>query len=241
MAALLGVEGLQSGYGAIQVLRGVSIEVARGDWVAVLGPNGAGKSTLLGTIAGLIRPRAGVVMLEGKAVTGMPAEQVVRRGVALVPERRELFAPMTVAENLEMGSYFRRRKASRSDIQADLDRVLTLFPRLAERSSQQAGSLSGGEQQMLAIGRALMGAPRILLLDEPSLGLSPKMIETVFDALELLSREGMTMLLVEQNVSLALEVARRAYVMRNGRIMLSGTVAEIEASADVKQLYLGHA
>ena len=241
MAALLEVERLQSGYGPIQVLREVSLHVDAGDWVAVLGPNGAGKSTLLGTIAGLIRPRAGTITLDGQSLAGMPAEQVVRRGVALVPERRELFAPMSVAENLEMGAYFRRRRVPRAAMQNDLERVLALFPRLRERSSQQAGSLSGGEQQMLAIGRALMGAPRVLLLDEPSLGLSPKMIDTVFEALESLGRQGLTMLLVEQNVSLALEVARRAYVMRNGRVMLSGTTAEMQASPEVNQLYLGHA
>ena len=240
-SALLDVEGLRSGYGPIQVLHGVSLRVGTGEAVAVLGPNGAGKSTLLGTIAGLIRARSGAITLAGRPLTRMPAERVVREGVALVPERRELFAPMTVAENLEIGAYGRRGRAQRAAVQRDLEQVLSLFPRLRERASQQAGSLSGGEQQMLAIGRALMSAPRVLLLDEPSLGLSPKMIDAVFEALETLSRRGLTMLVVEQNVSLALDVAQRAYVLRNGRVMLSGATAEIQASPEVGQLYLGHA
>ncbi len=232
---MLEVAGLCAGYGHVRVLEDVSLSVGEGECVTVIGANGSGKSTLLKTLGGLLRPSAGRVALEGADVTGTPAEKLVRRGVALVPEGRRLFGPMSVAENLALGAYS-RGKASTAE---DLERVHTLFPVLAERASQPAATLSGGEQQMLAIGRALMSRPRLLLLDEPSLGLAPKVIASIFAVLEELRAAGLTILLVEQDARLALRHADRGYVMRTGRVVLSGRAAELAANDDVRLIYLG--
>jgi branched-chain amino acid transport system ATP-binding protein len=232
---MLEVEGLQAGYGRVGVLEDVSLTVADGECVAVIGANGAGKSTLLKSIAGLLRPSAGTVRHQGAVITGMPAEKLVRRGMALVPEGRRLFGAMSVAENLAMGAY----TVAPSTASAALERVRELFPVLAERAAQPAATLSGGEQQMLAIGRAMMSQPRFLLLDEPSLGLAPKIIMAIFDALDELRSQGLTILLVEQDARLALRHADRGYVMRTGRVVLSGGAAELAADDDVRLIYLG--
>jgi branched-chain amino acid transport system ATP-binding protein len=235
---MLSVRDLRAAYGHVSVLHGISLEVAAGECVTVIGANGAGKSTLLKCAGGLLRPVAGSVTLEGEDVTGMPAEKLVRRGVALVPEGRHLFGPMTVDENLCLGAYA-RGKAAKGESAEDLGRVRALFPVLAERASQRAATLSGGEQQMLAIGRALMARPRLLLLDEPSLGLAPKVIADIFAALDALKREGLTILLVEQDAKVALRHADRGYVMRTGTIALTGSSADLMADDDVRLIYLG--
>ncbi len=235
---MLEVAGLGAAYGRVHVLRDVSLTVAAGECVTVIGANGAGKSTLLRCVAGLLRPTAGRVTVDGADVTGMAAEKLVRRGVALVPEGRMLFGPMSVAENLRLGAYSRGR-APATETAADLARVHELFPVLAERASQAAATLSGGEQQMLAVGRALMSRPRLLLLDEPSLGLAPKVIAGIFSALDELRRAGLTILLVEQDARLALRHADRGYVMRTGRVALEGRAADLAADDDVRLIYLG--
>jgi branched-chain amino acid transport system ATP-binding protein len=234
------VEDLRGGYGAVEVVKGVSLSVGRGEAVAVLGANGAGKSTLVGLIAGVLRPWGGRVSLGGRDITRRPATEIVAAGIGLVPERRELFTPMTVRENLEMGAYTRWGPRQRALVKRDLERVLELFPVLGHRARQRAGTLSGGEQQMLAIGRALMAGPCVLLLDEPSLGLSPKMIDAIFTALLGLNDAGLTMMLIEQNVHLALEFASRAYVLRTGEVAFAGPSDELLASADMQRAYLGH-
>jgi branched-chain amino acid transport system ATP-binding protein len=223
---------------ARKVVDGVGFEIRRGEIFGVIGANGSGKSTLLKTVAGLIRPTSGRVMLDGTDVTGMPAERLVRRGVALVPEGRRLFGPMSVAENLALGGQALGREGRREEA-ASLERVHALFPVLAERASQAAATLSGGEQQMLAIGRALMSRPRLLLLDEPSLGLAPKVIGSIFTALDELRAGGLTILLVEQDARLALRHADRGAVMRTGRVVLAGAAAELAANDDVRLIYLG--
>jgi branched-chain amino acid transport system ATP-binding protein len=232
---MLEVAGVSGGYGHVRVLEDVSLTVAAGECVTVIGANGSGKSTLLKTVAGLLRPTSGRVRLDGTDVTDMPAEKRVRRGVALVPEGRRLFGPMSVAENLALGAYTRGRGRDGED----LAKVHALFPVLAERSSQPAATLSGGEQQMLAVGRALMSRPRLLLLDEPSLGLAPKVIGSIFAALDELRRDGLTILLVEQDARLALRHADRGYVMRTGRFVLDGPAAELAVNDDVRLIYLG--
>jgi len=235
---MLRTKGLHAGYGHVAVLRGINIEVRRGELVTIIGSNGAGKSTLLKSIVGLITPTSGSVELAGADITGSPPERSVRSGLALVPEGRLLFGPMTVAENLDLGAYSRPRS---SDGAADLARVWDLFPVLAERAQQTAATLSGGEQQMLAVARALMARPDVLLLDEPSLGLAPKVIAEIFSALDRLRAEGLTILLVEQDARLALKHADRGYVMRTGEIAMSGSSAELLADDDIRLIYLGGA
>ena len=232
---MLRVESLDVAYGEIQALRAVALQVGRGEIVTILGNNGAGKTTTLKTISGLLRPTAGTITLEDEPLVGVPAHAIVARGVAHVPEGRRIFNRLTVRENLTMGAYLR----SDAGIAADLDRVFALFPRLAERVTQVAGTLSGGEQQMLAIGRALMANPRVLLLDEPSMGLAPVLVEQIFDKITDINRQGMTILLVEQNAAMALSIAHRGYVLETGSIALEGTAAQLSDNADVRRAYLG--
>ncbi|MDB5063727.1 MAG: transporter ATP-binding protein [Chloroflexi bacterium] len=223
-------------YGRVQALRGVSLHVQSGEVVALIGSNGAGKTTTLRAISGLVRPARGEVLLEGRPIHALGAEVIARRGVAHAPEGRRLFSRMTVRENLEMGAFSRR---DGSELRVDYDRVYELFPRLRERNTQLAGSLSGGEQQMVAIGRALMARPRVLLLDEPSLGLAPILVDAIFEVIREINATGTTILLIEQNALLALDVARRAYVLETGSIALSGSAAELRQSEAVQRAYLG--
>ena len=232
---MLEIEDLHVFYGEIRALEGVGLRVSRGEIVTLLGNNGAGKTTTLKTISGLLVPRKGRVVLEGQPLSGLPAHDVVRRGIAHVPEGRRIFNRLTVRENLMMGAYPRNDHR----IAADLDRAYSLFPVLRERVSQVAGTLSGGEQQMLAIGRALMANPRLLLLDEPSMGLSPVMVERIFETILDINRQGTTILLVEQNAAMALAIAHRGYVLETGHIVLSGAAAELADNADVRRAYLG--
>ncbi len=233
---MLEVEGLEVGYGALSALHGVNLTVRAGETVALVGPNGAGKTSLLKAIAGLLPARAGVVRWEGAPLAGKPPHRIVERGVALVPEGRRLFARMTVRENLELGAFTKRAQVER---QTRLALVYQIFPRLRERDRQLAGSLSGGEQQMLALGRALMGAPRLLLLDEPSLGLAPRVVETIFGILSQLHREGISLFLVEQNVQAALTLAQRAYLLEGGRIVGEGEGRVLLQDEHVRAAYLG--
>ena len=238
-APLLSVEELHVYYGGIAALKGVSLAVHSGEMVSVIGPNGAGKSTLLRTIVGLIQPRQGHVMLDGAGISGLAPERLVSQGVSLVPEGRHVFATLTVEENIRLGASARRD--GKAAVAADLIRVLEWFPILKERFRQRAGQLSGGEQQMLAIGRALMASPRLLLLDEPSLGLAPLMVRTLYDAICSLRGAGMTVLVVEQNIHLALRAADRAYLLDTGRVVLSGSTAELRAMPDLERAYFGTA
>jgi branched-chain amino acid transport system ATP-binding protein len=233
---VLAVGDLRAGYGDVAVLRGVSLEVAAGETVALLGANGAGKTTTLRTIAGLLTPTGGTVRFEGRPIARRPAHEIVARGLLLVPEGRKLFPSLTVQENLDLGAYLRGAKARKAE---SLDRVLSLFPILAERRRQAAVTLSGGEQQMLAIGRSLMGRPRLLMLDEPSLGLAPLVADRIFDVIQRISAEGTPVLLVEQNVRRSLQVARRAYVLDQGTIALAGPAQELAAREDIRRAYLG--
>jgi branched-chain amino acid transport system ATP-binding protein len=234
---MLAVESLHVAYGEIEALHGVSLEVAEGEVVALLGANGAGKTTLLRTISGLIRPRGGRITLADEDLARVSVERRVERGLAHVPEGRRIFPGLTVLENLDVATASWRRRGQ--PIAEDLERVFALFPRLKERASQLGWSLSGGEQQMLAIGRALMARPKMLLLDEPSLGLAPRLSEEVYRRIADINAKGVTVLLVEQNTVLALEVARRAYVIENGRIVLSGTSRELADHPRVQEAYLG--
>jgi len=233
--AVLRVEALDVAYGGIRALKGVGLEVGRGEIVTILGNNGAGKTTALKTISGLLHPTRGTITLEAESLLDVPPHAIVSRGVAHVPEGRRIFNRLTVRENLMMGAYLRKD----TGITADLERVFVLFPRLAERLSQVAGTLSGGEQQMLAIGRALMANPRLLLLDEPSMGLAPVLVEQIFDTIGDINRQGMTILLVEQNAAMALSIAHRGYVLETGSIALTGTAAELSENSDVRRAYLG--
>jgi branched-chain amino acid transport system ATP-binding protein len=223
-------------YGRVQALHGVSLHIDDGEIVALIGSNGAGKTTTLRTISGLVRPARGEVLLDGEPVHRIGAEMIARRGVGHAPEGRRLFSRMTVRENLDMGAFSRRDGRA---IREDFERVYTLFPRLRERSSQLAGSLSGGEQQMVAIGRALMARPRVLLLDEPSLGLSPILVDAIFTTIREINAAGTTILLIEQNALLALRTARRGYVLETGSIALEGPAADLLDSPDVQRAYLG--
>jgi branched-chain amino acid transport system ATP-binding protein len=232
---VLEVGGIDVAYGEIRALKGVGLAVGRGEIVAILGNNGAGKTTTLKTISGLLTPTRGTITLEAESLVGVPPHAIVSRGVAHVPEGRRIFNRLTVRENLTMGAYLR----SDAGIAGDLDRVFALFPRLAERMAQVAGTLSGGEQQMLAIGRALMASPRLLLLDEPSMGLAPVLVEQIFDTICDINRQGMTILLVEQNAAMALSIAHRGYVLETGSIALSGTAAELSDNPEVRRAYLG--
>ena len=233
---MLALDGLSVGYGPVEVLHGVSLRVAEGEMVCLLGANGAGKSTAVRAISGLLRPSAGTISFLGARLDGRPAHEVLKRGIAQCPEGRRIFPEMTVQENLEMGAYVRGRTGVGA---AALARVFRHFPRLAERARQLGGTLSGGEQQMLAIARALMSNPRLLLLDEPSLGLAPTMVETVFRVITEIRREGVTVLMVEQNAALALRMADRAYVMESGRIALEGAARDLLDNAEVRRAYLG--
>jgi branched-chain amino acid transport system ATP-binding protein len=233
---MLEVKNLQVSYGALRALHGVTLTIQAGEMVAIVGPNGAGKSTLLKTIAGLLVPRAGTIQWEGRSISNIGTRRIVERGVALVPEGRRLFGGMTVRENLELGAFIRRAQTKR---RAQLDRVYSIFPRLFERERQFAGSLSGGEQQMLALGRALMGLPRLLLLDEPSLGLAPRVVESIFSVLAELNREGMSLCIVEQNVQAVLHLARRAYILEGGRIVDEGEGIALLRDDHVRAAYLG--
>ena len=237
---MLAVAGAVASYGAAEVVKGISLTVGEGEFVALLGPNGAGKTTFLKMTVGLLPCRRGSITLNGEAIAGLSPPAILDRRVALVPEGRQIFGPLTVFENLELGSYHRRRRREpRAEIASDLARVHDLFPILAERRDQLAGTLSGGEQQMLAIGRALMSHPRLLLLDEPSLGLAPRAVRANMGALERLRGEGLTILLVEQNAKLALEMTDRAYIMRTGEIVLSDSSARLRENDDVVRAYLG--
>ena len=235
--SLLAIHGLHSGYGRIEVLRGIDLAVEQGQIVTLIGANGAGKTTLLKTISGLVRPSAGEIELEGVSIAGQPAHKIVAQGISHVAEGRAILKRMTVLDNLRMGGYVR----SDSELGRDITRVLERFPALAERRNQMAGSLSGGEQQMLAIGRALIARPRVLLLDEPSLGLAPKFVTRVFLTLRELREEGKTILLVEQNARLALQIADHGYVMERGRIVLSGSGKDLLDMPEVQRTYLGQA
>ena len=233
--SMLKVEDLHVYYGSIHAIKGVSFEVNEGEIVTLIGANGAGKSTTLNTVAGLMKPRSGSITFEGKEVAGVPASKIVPQGMALCPEGRRVFQQMTVRENLEMGGYTRPA----GEISASLDNVFERFPRLKERHRQIAGTLSGGEQQMLAMGRALMSKPRLLMLDEPSMGLAPLLVEQIFDIIGELNRAGTTILLVEQNAQMALSIANRAYVLETGNIVKSGDAHLLMNDDDVRKAYLG--
>jgi branched-chain amino acid transport system ATP-binding protein len=233
---MLAIEALDVYYGKIHALKGAALEVRRGEIVALLGNNGAGKTTTLKTVSGLLVPRRGTIGLEGEPLIGTPPHAIVAKGIAHVPEGRRIFNRLSVRENLMMGAYLRTEQAA---IRTDLERVFELFPRLRERIAQVAGTLSGGEQQMLAIGRALMARPRLLLLDEPSMGLAPVLVEQIFAAIGDINRQGTTILLVEQNAAMALDVAHRGYVLETGRVVLHGTAAELAENAEVRRAYLG--
>ena len=233
---MLEIAQLRAGYGPIEILRGVDLAVGAGEIVALLGSNGAGKSTLNNNVSGLYRPFGGAIRFEGKDIAGTPSTRIVEAGLVQVPEGRRVFPNLSVLENLEMGSY-RRGRANRS---SNLERVTAIFPRLKERFSQLAGTLSGGEQQMLAIGRGLMSEPRLLILDEPSLGLSPLLVEEMFALIGRINADGLAILLVEQNVVQSLAVAHRAYVLENGRVTLSGKAAELAQHPELRKAYLGH-
>jgi branched-chain amino acid transport system ATP-binding protein len=232
---MLEIRGLRAGYGPVQVLHGVDLDVGANEIVALLGSNGAGKSTLNNNVSGIYRPFGGVIRFDGNDVTAMPSERMVDLGVIQVPEGRRIFPNMTVRENLDLGGY-RRGKAQRGE---NLDRVVEIFPRLRERFGQMAGTLSGGEQQMLAIGRGLMAEPRLLVLDEPSLGLSPLLVEEMFGLIRSLNEQGLAILLVEQNVFQSLEIAARAYVLENGAVVLSGAAKDLMEDEGLKKSYLG--
>lgn len=233
---LLEVNDLHVFYGAIHALQGISFNVNEGEIVTLIGANGAGKSTTLRTISGLLRARHGSIAFKGQNINNMPAEQIVRLGISQVPEGRKIFAPLTVKENLEMGAYTRK---DQGEIDKSLQRVFTSFPRLKERINQLGGTLSGGEQQMLATGRGLMSRPSLLLLDEPSMGLSPLLVEEIFRIIQEINSQGTSILLVEQNASMALSIAHRAYVLETGRIVLSGSGKEVLDNPQVKAAYLG--
>ena len=234
--ALLKVENLEVYYGVIRALKGISFEVNEGEIVTLLGANGAGKTTTMQSIMGLIHPKSGTVTYDGKNIMGMPAYKIVKMGMTQVPEGRRIFAELTVYENLLMGAYIESDKAK---IKRDIDEIYTIFPRLGERKNQVAGTLSGGEQQMLAMGRAMMSHPRLLMLDEPSMGLSPLLVDQVFDIIKHFHQIGTTILLVEQNASKSLSISDRAYVLENGAIAYSGTGKELAESDDIKKAYLG--
>jgi branched-chain amino acid transport system ATP-binding protein len=234
--SLLNVEDLVAGYGHIVAVKGISLEVDQGEIVTLIGANGAGKTTILRTISGLIRPRGGQISFEDRRIDQLPPHKVVRLGISQAPEGRGIFGRLTVAENLEMGAFNRQDRGALGD---DLDRVYQLFSRLRERLHQSAGTLSGGEQQMLAIGRALMARPRVLLLDEPSMGLAPVLVESIFVTIVEVNRQGTTILLVEQNAHMALGVASRGYVLESGRIVVEAPAADLAQSELVRKTYLG--
>lgn len=233
---MLKIDNIDVYYGAIHALKGISLEVNEGEIVTLIGANGAGKSTTLRTISGLLKPKTGSITFLGQNIAGVRAHEIVKKGISQVPEGRRVFAEMTVMENLDLGAFVRKDKAG---IQQDLKHVFELFPRLEERKNQSAGTLSGGEQQMLAMGRALMSRPKLLLLDEPSMGLAPLLIKEIFNIIVDINKSGTTVLLVEQNANMALSIANRAYVLETGRITLSGKAQDLAASEDVRKAYLG--
>jgi branched-chain amino acid transport system ATP-binding protein len=234
--SLLEVKDIHSYYGPVHALRGISLTVEEGEIVTLIGSNGAGKTTTLRSIHGTLPPREGKVVFRGEEIQGKPAHDMIRRGIAQSPEGRKIFSRMTVLENLEMGAYHR---SDRSEIKEDLDRTFDLFPRLKERAKQEAGTLSGGEQQMLSIGRALMGRPKLLLLDEPSMGLAPVLVERIFQTIEEINKQGTTILLVEQNANVALEVATRGYVLESGRVVNAAPARDLRQDPRVREAYLG--
>lgn len=233
---LLSVTDLSVGYGAIQALRGISLHVDQGEIVTLIGANGAGKSTTLRTISGLLQPQRGSIQFRSESIQGWAPHRIVESGLVQVPEGRGIFANLTVDENLQLGAFTRKDRAA---ITKDRERALTFFPRIRERLRQQAGTLSGGEQQMLAIARAMLARPKLLMLDEPSLGLAPQIVQTIFQVIREINREGTTILLVEQNAAMALQVAHRAYVIEVGEILMHGPAAELAASDSVRKAYLG--
>jgi branched-chain amino acid transport system ATP-binding protein len=235
---LLRLDSVEAWYGPIPALRGVSIDVGRGEVVCLLGGNASGKSTTMKTILGIVRPRSGSVTFAGERLNGLGTQAIVAKGISLVPEARRLFGRMTVWENLMMGAFSRRRE-SPGELAADLDRVYALFPRLKERQTQYGGTLSGGEQQMVAIARALMARPRLLLMDEPSMGLAPVFVDQVFDIIKTINRQGTTILVVEQNAAVALSIADRGYVLQNGRIAVADSAAGLLGAESVRRAYLG--
>ncbi|SES09014.1 amino acid/amide ABC transporter ATP-binding protein 2, HAAT family [Psychrobacillus sp. OK032] len=234
--AMLKVENIDVFYGNIQALRDVSIEVNEGEIVTLIGANGAGKSTLLKTLSGLLKPKNGKIHFLDKSISGKQAQSIVKAGISHVPEGRRVFANLTVEENLELGAFLRKDKAG---IHSDMQKVYEIFPRLLERKKQHSGTLSGGEQQMLAMGRAIMAKPKLVLLDEPSMGLAPLMVKTIFEVIKDINRDGTTVLLVEQNANMALSVASRGYVIETGKVVLSGAAGDLQASEEVRQAYLG--
>jgi len=234
---MLDVRDLHVYYGEIHALKGISFRVAQGEIVTLLGNNGAGKTTTLKTLSGLLAPRRGDVLLDGASLAGAPPHGIVLKGITHVPEGRRIFNRLTVLENIEMGAYIRSDRG----IAEDMERVFAIFPRLKERRAQVAGTLSGGEQQMLAIGRALMAKPRLLLLDEPSMGLAPVLVEQIFETVQAINRQGVTILLVEQNAAMALSIAGRGYVLETGEIALSGAAADLAGNPEVRRAYLGEA
>ena len=235
---MLRVESIEVGYTERPVLKDLSLHVEEGSIAAVLGANGAGKTTLLRTIMGLLHPGRGRILFQGEKISHLPAHEIVKRGISMIPEGRQVFSRLNVLENLRLGAYLEKSKAQ---VQSDLEQVLELFPVLKERLMQPAGSLSGGEQQMLAIGRALMSRPRLLLLDEPSMGLAPKLVTQIYRIIATIHKQGTTVLLVEQNASMALKVAQQAYVLENGRLALGGPAEELARDDRVRKIYLGEA
>lgn len=234
--SMLKVDNLNVYYGSIHALKGVSLHVDQGEIVTLIGANGAGKSTLLKTLSGLLKPKEGTIKYLNDSIAGKQAQAIVKAGISHVPEGRRVFAEMSVEENIELGAFLRKDKAG---IQQDFQKVYEIFPRLHERRKQSAGTLSGGEQQMLAMGRAILARPKLLLLDEPSMGLAPLMVKTIFQVVKDINQEGTTILLVEQNANMALSIADRAYVIETGRVILTGTAKELQASEEIKNAYLG--
>jgi branched-chain amino acid transport system ATP-binding protein len=234
--SVLELKGIETYYGTIRALKGVSLEVRSGEIVTLLGANGAGKTTTLRSINGLNRPRRGSIVFEGRDITALPAHGIVRLGISQSPEGRKLFPRMTVVENLEMGAF---QRSDRTTIKEDMERVFALFPRLAERRTQKAGTMSGGEQQMCAIGRAMMARPKLLMLDEPSMGLAPIFVERIFETIVEINQQGTPILLVEQNALMALEVANRGYVLETGFVVLEGSAADLKTNEQVRKTYLG--
>lgn len=233
---MLKINDINVYYGNIHALKGVSLDIHEGEIVTLIGANGAGKSTLLKTVSGLLKPKQGDIIFGGQSIVGRAAQAIVKQGISHVPEGRRVFANMTVEENLELGAFLRKDK---DGIKKDMESVFERFPRLLERRKQLSGTLSGGEQQMLAMGRALMARPRLLLMDEPSMGLAPLLVKTIFKIIEDINKSGTTILLVEQNANMALSIANRAYVIETGRVVISGTAEELNSSEQVKQAYLG--
>jgi len=233
---MLKIDNINVYYGAIHALKGISVEVNVGEIVTLIGANGAGKSTILRTISGLLKPKTGTISFEGQSIAGMAAQEIVKLSISQVPEGRRVFSNMTVLENLELGAYIRK---DNKEIKEDIEKIFDRFPQLTKRRSQLAGTMSGGEQQMLAIGRALMSRPRLLLLDEPSMGLAPLLVREIFSIIKEINATGTTVLLVEQNAHMALSIAHRAYVLETGRITLAGDAKELAASEEVRKAYLG--